>query len=64
MTAVKKTSPNAKRLPFPKIVPRASPRAQRHVPDTAPALERRTRKHARALPALQLGKRKIKFMTQ
>jgi SRSO17 transposase len=32
--------------------------------DTAPALERRARKHAGTLPALQLGKRKTKFVTQ
>ena len=32
--------------------------------DAAPALERRTRKRSGALPSLQVGKSKIKFMTQ
>lgn len=64
----KKTSPNAKCLQFPRItslgaVPRAASRAGLDY-DAVPAPERRTRKRPGTLPALQLDKPKITFVTQ
>lgn len=61
----KKTSPNAKCLPFPKITSLvAAQRAQRHVPDSITTLRLQLSvalAHALGhLPLLQLGKPKIK----
>lgn len=65
----RKTRPNAKCLPLPKITSLVGVlRAQRHVADSitiaAPVLGRRTRARPGSLPSLQVGQPKIEFMTQ